>query len=160
MKIIFLDIDGVLNHPEVYTKKSGAYPLCYKCVGRLMNILNRTDAKIVISSTWRLGCDLPSSPVMKLKDSGALEYLHEDWRTIDWYTEFGDVFSNRGMEIGHWLSNHKDVEKYVILDDDSDMLMEQLPYLIKTTFESGLQDRHVEMAVSILGEISGEPHGN
>ena len=62
MNIIFLDVDGVLNSTnkliEVYnkTKKqhSGySYPFDEKCLENLKTLVNKTNSKIVISSTWR-----------------------------------------------------------------------------------------------------------
>ena len=63
MKVIFLDIDGVLNHEnfyetrfntEIYPNGFGTYPLCEFCpesVGNVNKILKETGAKIVISSS-------------------------------------------------------------------------------------------------------------
>ena len=63
MKIIFLDIDGVLNHDQWYVSKE--YQAIYqnedneldidpKCAERINKICEQTDAKIVISSDWRI----------------------------------------------------------------------------------------------------------
>lgn len=63
MKILFLDIDGVVNHQEFYerrandeTIKSLPYPLCEfdpLVVNRINYILDETNSKLVISSSWR-----------------------------------------------------------------------------------------------------------
>lgn len=62
MKIIFLDIDGVLNSEKWYTERFDkdlqSYPLCEfdpLCVEQLNILIQKTNAKLVISSTWRLG---------------------------------------------------------------------------------------------------------
>lgn len=45
-KYIFLDFDGVLNTPK------GKFD--QKAIGKLRRLLERCDAKVIISSTWRL----------------------------------------------------------------------------------------------------------
>ena len=45
-KYTFLDFDGVINTPKGKSAK--------KVVANLRRLLERTDAKVVISSTWRL----------------------------------------------------------------------------------------------------------
>jgi hypothetical protein len=59
----------------------------------------------------------------------------------------------RGDEIKAWLSEHPEVDKYAILDDDSDMLDEQLPNFFKTTFQDGLTDDIAEKVTEHLGRI-------
>ncbi len=45
-KYIFLDFDGVINTPKGKFAK--------KAVANLLHLVERSDAKIIISSTWRL----------------------------------------------------------------------------------------------------------
>ena len=64
----------------------------------------------------------------------------------------------RGSEIQQWLtheaSRHGRVERFVILDDDQDM-GSLSPWLVRTTWASGLQDCHVEQAVAVLrGQVT------
>jgi hypothetical protein len=61
------------------------------------------------------------------------------------------VGSVRGKEIDRWLKDHPEVEQYCIVDDDSDMLEEQMPYFVKTTYKEGLQFDHMEKICKILG---------
>lgn len=153
MKVLFLDVDGVLNHRGVFRTGNGASPLCKECVARLANLVGRTSASIVLSSTWRLGGER-SSHVQKLKEAGVLDRAHNDWRTIDMPVNDDAIIipyiERRGSEIAEWLSRHPEVVRYAIVDDDSDMLPEQLPFFVQTTFDTGLQDEHVEQIVSIL----------
>ena len=65
MKLIFLDIDGVLNSHDYFLKRysetgkmqGGIRPesIDPDALRRLERILEETDAKIIVSSTWRLG---------------------------------------------------------------------------------------------------------
>jgi hypothetical protein len=63
MNIIFLDIDGVLNHPGTYCeaapwrREAGEIlrvPVASECMARLNPLVDETGARIVISSSWRL----------------------------------------------------------------------------------------------------------
>lgn len=56
----------------------------------------------------------------------------------------------RGIEIDRWLWEHEDVINYVILDDDSDMLLSQKKHFIKTHALRGISKRDVEKAIKIL----------
>lgn len=65
MKIIFLDIDGVLNHQQWYgSELYKDFPskenyerqqFCTWTIELLNNLTDETGAKIVVSSSWRLG---------------------------------------------------------------------------------------------------------
>lgn len=127
MKIIFLDIDGVLNHEQFFRdrKVDGSYTennICKKAVANLNNLIEETGAKVVISSTWRMG-----RTVKEMQD------ILEEVGFI------GEVISNtpilrcseclRGNEILKWIKDNNELvgdyynfTEYVILDDDSDML--------------------------------------
>ncbi len=54
MKLVFLDIDGVL---DVFSSKSYLQTLLPGAVERLRRIVERTVAKIVVISTWRFGSE-------------------------------------------------------------------------------------------------------
>lgn len=56
----------------------------------------------------------------------------------------------RGVEIKRYLNEHEDIEKYVIFDDDADMLLEQAPYFIQTDAIEGLSELDAEKAINIL----------
>jgi hypothetical protein len=124
MKVIFLDIDGVLNViPKSHDDFGGTFHEDF--VENLRRIIDETGAKIVISSSWRFS---------------GLEWMQKMWQfrnlpgdVIDVTTAFADKKLNlnywdvvRGHEIKVWLDAHTDIENYVILDDDLDMLDEQM----------------------------------
>lgn len=64
-----------------------------------------------------------------------------------------DSLGVRGHEIQAWLDKHPEVEKYAILDDDSDMLPEQMPNFFKTTFQNGLLE---ETMYKVIKHLNGE----
>ena len=74
-------------------------------------------------------------------------------------TELGYSTKKRGFQIKEWLDNYADKEyKYIILDDDEDMLPEQFEYFIKTKFNSksiedeGLNENILNEAILLLGD--------
>lgn len=157
MKTIFLDFDGVLNNMhkraenQLLIKRSSSMldleHLDLTNVSNLNDLVARTGAKVVISSSWRI-LDSMERLVEVLRDHdfkgeviGVTPRLH---RTPD-----GEV-RVRGDEIQAWLDAQ--VEKpqsFVILDDDSDMthLME---FLVQTDDDFGLTQGDVERAVKVL----------
>ena len=153
MKIVFLDIDGVLNTFESLRlcKESGGRPHTHSgwssaCLTALERLLDTTDARVVISSVWRLVS----------KEHLIMGYHFNHWlgdrvvgHTKDLYSP-GEDRTLRGQEIQEWLDEH-DVESYVILDDDSDMLDSQAPFFVQTSMQTGLTEEHVDRAIAILG---------
>ena len=126
MNIIFLDIDGVLNTPrfqeyQINHHESDGYncrfnfdPICMK---NLKNLIEVSNAKIVLSSSWR---DLnPDDKYMKcILDNFKMYKISTEIISI---TPFRlDNF--RGREIQDWLFLRMDkIDNFVILDDDTDM---------------------------------------
>jgi hypothetical protein len=56
----------------------------------------------------------------------------------------------RGHEIDAWLQEHPDVENYVILDDDSDILDHQMSHHVHTNGELGVTLEDIKAAAKIL----------
>lgn len=157
-KIIFLDIDGVLNSADYFdqTKHCEGYSeINPEQVKLLKEIIDRTGAEIVLSSTWRsLGKrkDEPEHPMYTYLTDTLQEYGLE---IID-HTPYID--QDRPKEIKAWLDNQPDTDiKFVSIDDD----FPQQKYdevgigdcLVKTSFyekDGGLRREHVEKAVDIL----------
>jgi hypothetical protein len=132
MKILFLDIDGVLLPGELLWSSRNPRALCEDRCLMLRGVLEATGATVVVSSTWRFFPDTHE------RLSGLFN-IHEDWAT-----KRSPVGAGRGAEIDEWLSRHPEVTQYVILDDDSDMLEHQLHRFVHTKFATGLLPQHVE----------------
>jgi hypothetical protein len=108
-----------------------------------------TNSHVVISSTWRK--DWPIRDLQEiLRITG---FRRSD--LISAYTPMGFNFACRGEEIKSILDAN-DVEAYVILDDNSDMLPEQMDNLVQTRTDIGLTWREINRAKEILGV----DHGN
>lgn len=141
MKVIFLDIDGVLNsvewlnrYPEVRLRDQ----VDPEAVAVLNNIIDKTGAKVVISSSWRIFHSLNFIKQV-LENSGFRGEI------VGKTPGGGGV---RGPQIQEWLDNNP-VESFVILDDSADM-EHLLPKLVRTDCQYGLQEKHVEEALSHL----------
>ena len=148
LRVIFLDIDGVLSH---YKSRWNIDP---QKVALLEEILKSTGAKIVVSSSWRVGCRDGKDFVDKMFSTWRSE-LNSQKRDSLFIESIIDVTDHmgreRGDEIQRWLDAHEDeVETYVILDDDNDMLEEQLFNFVQTDGWYGMSDRTVELATQIL----------
>ena len=158
-KVIFLDIDGVLN-PKWWERKKPAdrfgCAFAPKTVSCLAKIVKETDAEIVISSSW--------------KDMGLVE-LQNMWRERNMPGKIVDItpdymsdeillnpdlselnyLYNRGCEIEVWLAQHRDdVSNYVIIDDMDDILPEQQSHFVQTDPEVGITEEDVYKAMIIL----------
>lgn len=171
MKIIFLDIDGVLNnevfpnafwailkqaelkreqakslHKIVMRDDYGNY-FCPTATNALAYLIENTKAKIVISSTWRFMGE---------------EKIKQMW--IDRKLP-GEVIGvtgrhdtrHRGEEINDWIDNwtteNAEIMNYVIIDDDDDMMPHQKNCFIHTNPTYGLTFDDAAKAIEILGEI-------
>jgi hypothetical protein len=135
---------GGVCHIDVI--RTGIRHIDPEAVKVLNEILERSKAKVVVSSTWRLGNPLECIDKMLRFHgfTGELIGMTEAWLDRDKYP-------HRGHEIQEWLDRHS-VESFVILDDDSDMA-HLMSHLIKTQFSEGLLPEHIEPALQILSEL-------
>lgn len=154
IKVIFLDYDGVINKID----PEGKYHTPTLMVGDIMTmadpelvytlnlLVDRTGAEIVLSSSWRHHPEWRES----LAASGVIKPLLD--RTPRRLPE-GMVDTMRGDQIAYWLSQHPEVEKYAIIDDDSDMLESQKENFFQTDVKEGLTQEiadNIETHLSVL----------
>ncbi len=149
MKVIFLDIDGVLNSrrydlyrgDEDGTIDESRLPI-------LKQIVDETDAKIVLTSTWRHHWD-PDG--LETDDVGAaLEDTFEQYG-ISLYDKTSELY-DRAEEIKAWLDEHPDTESFVIIDDIRFGWGKLDENLVNTDYHigRGLEPEHAEKAIEIL----------
>lgn len=150
LRIVFLDIDGVLNNAGSF-KSAQIDPLDSKAIQLLNDLVSATGACIVISSSWRIGNTLHWIQLMMAR--AGFEFPE---RIIGATMEISDktnggiwVSKTRGQEIALWLEQVS-VDSFVILDDDDEDMDPVKDHLIKTTFEKGLLKEHVERAKKLL----------
>ncbi len=145
MKVVFLDIDGVLNcHRTAIafggiphtTARNGRYALDEVAIRLIGGIVRKAEAQIVLSSTWR---------------------KHADWQQygpdlgLPIIDRTPSLCGNRGTEIADWLGRHPEVDCYAIIDDDSDMLPEQMTRFVHTSGFDGFSWANAMTLARLLG---------
>lgn len=159
MKIIFLDIDGVLNSRKYFVETHKGNLVCHKVydytkeedlsklqmlkidfykLQLLKEIIRETDAKIVITSAWR---NLKEWPFIE-------EILIQKGLPIIGVTS---SFDSRGNEIRDYLRNHDEIDNFIIIDDDIFWDFFELENsLVKTNYDYGLTCEQVYEAIDML----------
>lgn len=170
--IVFLDIDGVVNTLQISktpfdkgnVKKDGYYfQLCHEHDKEVSNkqavlwldlLCHETNAKIVISSTWRMFGNYENA-VAALYNSGLSKDIEIIGMTpVDGFScpRLG-YWQTRGTEIANWLLENKEkVLNYVILDDDNDM-DNLISHLVKCDTFHGFGCMEYEKAKKILIDL-------
>ena len=139
MKVIFLDIDGVLNNFGLISRYGFDY-IDEGCVLLLAQVVKSTRAEIVLSSSWRREeYDLSLA-------KAALERADLEIKDCTpWLNGRARVY-----EIKQWLEEHPGVTKFVILDDDEDAGFE-VDGFFQTDPEVGFTSEIAENVVLYLG---------
>ncbi len=150
LKIVFLDFDGVLNSlNEIVFDKHAEFNR--DAMGRLNDIVREANAKVVISSSWRVIHSIDELRQI-LKESGFQGEVIGVTPVFSHQNAVGlaDVGMIRCREIQAWLDAHPHpVASFVCLDD---LELEMLAHChVKTEMEEGLCDHHVGQALAILG---------
>lgn len=115
-KVIFLDIDGVLNDGTTEDRTpDGFVGLNDAMISNLERIVKETDAKIVLVSTWKSEWD--AFPQNRSVDGQYLDTRLTEHNIII-SDKTVDRVSNRGYGIQNWLAKHPEVERWIVLDDD------------------------------------------
>lgn len=156
MKVIFLDIDGVLNYTDWYTSKeyqalnydeNSELDIDPKCAERINNICESTGAKIVITSDWRISW---YGTLMRLEKGGIKpEYILDKTPELIWYNIAG-YDKSRGSEIKLWLETHEKCLNYIIIDDRTDFRKEQKKFFIHVNPKIGFTDEQMNKAINLL----------
>ena len=145
MKVIFLDIDGVLNshrtclafggYPHEFSEKHMAR-FDMVALTLIRRIARAAGAVFVLSSAWRIGRE--ASEVAAGLDLPIID-------------KTPSLSGARGLEIQYWLDQHPEVECYAIIDDDSDMLDSQKPFFVHTMHADGFLWSNAERLAELMG---------
>lgn len=149
MKIIFLDLDGVVNYDkwyisEEYQKLTPDQELDIdpKVIDRLNRLCLETSSKIVIASSWKVNTYYKN----RLERAG-LENIID--KTPDFIFIKGNDYC-RGEEIDMWLKAHDNIENYIIIDDVKDFYEEQLPHFLHINPHTGFTEDDYLVARNML----------
>lgn len=154
MRVIFLDIDGVLNDVHSRTRSpSGFIGIDDDKVRVLRQIVKQTGAKIVLTSTWKRGWNA----IPELRETEGVYLSNKLWRRglriLDKTDDAGDP-SLRGAGIQRWLQSHGNVSSWLVLDDEIFPDYEKkgiMSHLVQTHFRNGgLSEDHIPKCIEIL----------
>lgn len=157
MKVIFLDIDGVLVTRNSIKYQYLNFPdetnirFSKKAVKNLNKLIRLTEAKIVISSTWRLFHSLEK--LQNIFEEQKIKGKIISTTSVEKATIEEDI--PRGQKIADWLEQNPEVKQYVIIDDDiqADCIQFHPFNCVETSYKRGFspEDRFNE-ALAILNE--------
>lgn len=146
MKVLFLDIDGVLNS----WRTSIAFG------GMPFNIIGADRAKFdqVAISLIAAICERAAAVIV----------LSSSWRREDYWDRIGKELGlpiidrtpwmfngSRGDEIASWLGEHPEVDRYAILDDMADAGSGHGDRFIRTSMKEGFTYANAEKLAELLG---------
>jgi hypothetical protein len=158
--ICFLDMDGVVNSSSflmrrkrnadgelysVYAEGTWNEMIDPTCVARLNRIVRASGAHVVLSSSWRHALSVEAVDKL-LRAKGFAFHLIGATPTIN---ERGKC---RGDEIKLWLQTNSPQARFAILDDVEQMGSLR-PWLVKTSFLTGLTDEDVVRAIEMLSGV-------
>ena len=160
MRVIFLDVDGVLNNLnflyEQFRRSNipNIKGLDNNNLKALQKLVELTDAKLILSSTWRSYFDdnlkplnndhNPGKDLIKKLNEYNLKLTGKTSETLE-YKGFP-----RSYVIKKWLDEHPEVDSFVIIDDNA--IMGEFTYtnLVEVDKTVGLTMNDVIKAVTIL----------
>lgn len=155
MKVVFMDVDGVFNSREWWkTMDEAERERRYEAndhfnpeaVKRFSEVIERTGAKIVVSSSWRNLFKWDDLMEIFPRNGLCLEYVGKT------PTKFS--YRPRGAEIEEWLVDHMEklgVTSIAIVDDEADMI-HMSPWLVKTSYETGFLAEHATALEEMLSK--------
>ena len=161
-KVIFLDIDGVLNQDNGGPKIEECY------VKLLAHIVEETGAELILSSSWRGAYASHVNPEYNYqnKDVALLLSMLDKYHLsiMDMTPDLTSGAYARPLEIRAWLLEQGNLERFVILDDETCWAWNWLgDYLVCTThmgdsgkYVYGMTDEDADRAIAILNRPQAE----
>ncbi|MCM1188688.1 MAG: HAD domain-containing protein [bacterium] len=166
IKVLFLDIDGVLNsgcwndsHPE---EISDGTLIDEEKIRLLGSLVKKTGSKIILHSGWRTWFD-PELKPLRAESRKLLELLGREGLRIEGITP--DLTTEKirktkkfslvkADEILLWLKTHRDVSAWVVLDDLDLHNIQVAQHQVRPDPATGLTVEDTKKAEKILsGEI-------
>jgi len=156
--IIFLDIDGVLTTYYEYSKSRKKFwdkhefahelniPYSFNpgCVKVLNEILEKTDADIVLSSDWRTHWTLQEL-VNIFKFNKVIKFPMDVTDVLP--TSMSYLERNRGSEIRTYIQVHPALDRYVIVDDLDLSKFVPVEHFVRTIEREGLKQSNIKQKI-------------
>lgn len=138
MKLLFLDIDGVMTSDNGKLNKSFLYPFSDSCVQVLNEILRLNKVRVILTSSWRTVFDAEKQNQI-FKENGVIQTPADQTKDIG--------YKHRSLEIKEYLQSRK-VESFVILDDMD--IAGFADNFVKIDPKTGLTEGYIERINQIL----------
>lgn len=149
MKVIFLDIDGVLNGNCYTPENNNAGVLIDNARLKLIKqIVDATDAKLVLSSSWKEHWEIDTDKCDETGKEMNSSFADEGLSIYDKTTTHQ---GNRKKEIIEWMKTHSDVKNFVVIDDspfEEDDLKDH--FVLTSQIRYGIDEDDVKKAIMIL----------
>ncbi len=151
MKVIFLDIDGVLNssaYDRQRTSEDGNIDKTRLLL--LKRLVDKTGAKIVLSSSWRVHWEKNSDECDDIGREIISDFSSAGLELYDKTPKVG--YLERSEEIHMWLKDNPDVQSFVIFDDNGYGWGDLADNFIQTNYRigRGLEEEHINKALELL----------
>ena len=157
IKVIFLDIDGVLNYSKCKDRCGVYVGIDDANVALLKQIVDKTQAKIVLVSSWKAGWIKDKNK--KKKQDNLANYLDDKMKTcnLEIHDKTKEFYLDRGKGIYDYIAKALEVDikinRFVILDDEwfdyKKLGLDK--YLVHTEYlDKGLTKEDVNKAIEIL----------
>ena len=131
MKIIFLNIDGVLSNDN-HTYHYGNNYIDDNLLNLFAAVVKSTSSEVVLSSIWKNSTNKVSSLISKLSKYNI--------KILEIISPLGQNWINPSEEIKKWLQNHPQVTKYVIIDNSLELFDSFKENLFATDPELGITE--------------------
>ena len=142
MKVLFLDIDGVLNSAAVLEARGRHDAIDRGMVEQINRVTTETGCSIVISSSWRW--------LWKLGELKAILRQHGLIDVVIDVTPKDKQDRRRDNEIQTWLAAHPEVTSFAVVDDDTADLTGVQDRLVGTSFMTGILPHHANRLIELL----------
>lgn len=150
-KVIFLDVDGVLNDDTDFRMIQKVHVtttiMCWANMAVFNDLIEDTDAYIVISSTWRNHYDTETMKLLMY--AFGFQHMH---KIIGSTHKDGYRSETRGSQIQKWLDTEGkqfDIASIAIIDDEQEM-GHLRPYTCYTNGKYGLVESDVPSIKRLL----------
>ena len=167
LKLIFLDVDGVLNSEKHYIKlhKQGKPTIDHNmelqpsALKYLKRLCKKTGAQIILSSTWRMSEEACQNLSNQLSPYiiVAKTPMYSACRGEEILKFLSDLTSTTKPKTEDRYTNIPCVSHICIIDDDSDMGM-LTPQLVKTSFKKGFGRKEYKQALKLLTTPYPKPY--
>jgi hypothetical protein len=163
-KLLFLDVDGVLNYSNPGPDGRRCNRIRPECCAALARVLEETDAKVVLSSSWRYQITRGQMTVLGFAYMLYTHGLTGMTRALIGHTEEDPEFSDpadlqhdlRSKQVRAWLSANGSAERYVMIDDDEHGAREWGHPIVQTDGRVGFTEADADRVIAVLnGEDDG-----